>query len=65
MSTNTICGQASAIMVALSHCCTNLILPRFSPAKTQALEFSQYLEHYLWPNFSPEQVGVNLSPWEP
>ncbi|XP_065882435.1 RNA helicase aquarius-like [Dysidea avara] len=31
---------------------------RFSPAKTQALEFSQYLEHYLWPHFTPDQTSV-------
>ena len=37
---------------------------RFSPVKTQALEFSQYLENYLWPNFSPEQVGGNMLPWK-
>ncbi|KAL5015941.1 hypothetical protein ScPMuIL_005530 [Solemya velum] len=32
-----------------------LIATRFSTKRIMMLEFSQYLENYLWPNFSPEK----------
>ena len=55
---------ASRSVIAVFVIVVQIRVFRFSPAKTQALEFSQYLENYLWPNFSPEQVSVNLSPWK-
>ena len=36
-------------------------LPRFAIRRVMLLEFSQYLENYLWPNFTPDKVSFQPS----
>jgi intron-binding protein aquarius len=34
------------------------VLTRFQTKRIAVLEISQYLENYLWPNFSPEKSSL-------
>jgi intron-binding protein aquarius len=36
-----------------------LLPSKFSPFKIKFLEFSQYLENYLWPTFDPDQSSLS------
>lgn len=39
----------------------NFVFDRFSTRRVMLLEFSQYLENYLWPNYSTEVRDAVIS----
>ena len=45
-------------MFISTKCCVVNVVDRFAIRRVMLLEFSQYLENYLWPNFNAESVRM-------